>query len=264
MKKITLSLIITFLSSVGFAQQKSTGTISLSNGIPITANFTLNNATSQVTLILTGPADRWFGIGIGVLQGFGMEAGDALVFTTTTTPNLTDRNFIGTGNPPQDASQDWTTNSNTVNGNVRTLNVTRSLITTETTNDFQLPYATTNSISFAGARPSGANISVGSHGGSSNAGYVVNAPFTTLGLEDFSLAASHIFPNPSNGAFSIKTKTTLEKINVYTQTGSFVKSIEITDASEQVEVNITELQTGIYLLELVNETEKYWKKVIVE
>lgn len=262
MKKITLSL-FTLISLAGFSQSKSTGTVALSNNVPITANFTLNNNTSLVTLVLTGPFDRWFGLGIGIASGFGMSDGDVVVFTTTTTPNLTDRNFQGTANPPQD-TQDWTTISNTVNGSIRTLILTRSLTTADTTNDFQMPYATTNSINFGGVRAGSASMNVGSHGGSASAGYVTNATFTTLGVEDFSLNAAQVYPNPSNGAFLVKAKTSLDKINVYSQLGALLKTIEVNDASDAVEVNVSGLQKGVYLLELVNETEKSWKKVIVE
>jgi len=269
MKKITLSF-ITFLSFACYGQQKTTGTISLSNGVPITANFTLNNTTSQVTLVLTGPSDRWFGLGFGteIVQGFGMNInqpgqGDVVVFTTSTTPNLTDREFAGTGNPPQDTSQDWTTVSNAVSGTIRTLTLTRSLTTSDTANDFQLPYATTNTINFGGVRAGSANMNVGPHGGSSSAGYALNVPFTTLGVEDFSLKSSQIYPNPSNGEFIVKTKTALEKINVYSQTGAFIKTIEGNDSSEGIEINISGLQTGVYLIELVNSSEKSWKKIIV-
>jgi hypothetical protein len=269
MKKITL-LLITMLSAVSFGQSKTTGTISLNNGVPITANFTLNNTTSQVTLILTGPADRWFGLGFGtqVVAGFGMNGtenggqADLLVFTTTTTPNLTDRWFNGTGTPPQD-TQNWTTVSNTISGTTRTLTLTRAL-TTADTNDFQMPYASTNTIRIGGVRGSTANnFTVSSHGGAASAGYAT-LTLTTLGVEDFSLRASQVYPNPSNGEFLVKTKTTLEKINIYTQTGAFVKTIEVKDTAEDVEVNITGLQTGVYLIELVNENEKSWKKVIVK
>jgi hypothetical protein len=261
MKKITL-ILTTIISIVSFAQQKSTGTITLSNNVPITANFTLDNSTSQVTLVLTGPSDRWFGLGIGVVSGFGMDEGDVVVFTTTTTPNLTDRNFVGTVAPAQDAMQSWTTVSNTVIGNIRTLTLTRAL-TNSDTNDFQMPYATTNSISIGGVRASSANMNVGSHGGSASAGYAVNVPFQTLGVEDFSLNASKVFPNPSQGDFTIQTKTFLNKVNIYTQTGAFVKSIEVGNNAENVDINIRDLQTGVYLLELVNDTQKSWKKVIV-
>jgi hypothetical protein len=46
--------------------------------------------------------------------------------------------------------------------------------------------------------------------------------------------------------------------------GALVKTIEVNDTSDAVEVNVSGFQKGVYLLELVNETEKSWKKVIVE
>jgi hypothetical protein len=268
MKKITF-LCISLIGLTVYSQSKSTGTVALSNSIPITANFTLNNNTSLVTLVLTGPPNRWFGLGFGtqVISGFGMSGtqnggqADLLVFTTDTTPNLTDRNFAGTGNPPQDV-QDWTTISNTDSGGIRTLILTRTLTTTDS-NDFQMPYSTTNSINIGGVRAGSNTFSVGPHGGSASAGYAT-LQFTTLGVEDFSLNASQVYPNPSNGNFNVKTKTTLNKINVYSQVGALVKTIEVNDASDAVEVNVSGLQTGVYLLELVNATEKSWKKVIVE
>jgi hypothetical protein len=261
MKKITILLFALAFGVKGFSQSKSTGVISLNNGVPITANFTLNNTTSQVTLILTGPSDRWFGLGLGIAQGFGMDSGDVLVYANTNPNPLTDRNFSGTGTPPQD-TQDWTTVSNIVSGTTRTLTLTRAL-TNSDSNDFQFPYATTNSISIGGVRGSTANsFTVSSHGGNASAGYATGT-FTTLGTEDFSLNATSIFPNPSSGEFSIKTKTNLSKVNVYSQTGALVKTIEVTDESNEVELKVSGLQSGVYFLELQNDSEKSWKKVII-
>ena len=260
MKKITILLFALF-SFKGISQSKSTGAISLNNGVPITANFTLNNTTSQVTLILTGPSDRWFGLGIGIAQGFGMASGDVLVYANTSPNALTDRNFSGTGTPPQD-TQDWTTVSDIISGTSRTLTLTRAL-TNSDPNDFQFPYATTNSISIGGVRASSANMTVGAHGASASAGYATGT-FTTLGAEDFSLNSSVIFPNPSNGEFSISSKTILNKVNIYSQTGALVKTIEVTDNSNEVEVKVNGLTSGIYFIELLNDSEKSWKKIIVE
>lgn len=260
MKKITL-LLTTIMSFAAFAQSKTTGTLSLSNSIPITANFTLNNDTSQVILVLTGPSDRWFGLGIGVQSGFGMSGGDVVVFSTSTTPNLTDRNFQGTGNPPQDI-QDWTTVSNSVISGVRTLTLVRALTNTDP-NDFQMPYATTNSINFGGVRASLVSMNVGSHGGSASAGYVTNATFTTLGVEDFSLNAAQVFPNPSNGNFVINSKVNLQDVAVYSQTGALISTIKANDSTTN-EINLSGLAKGVYLLELKNETDKSWKKIIIE
>lgn len=254
MKKTTI-LLFSLFTFIGFAQSKSTGVMTLNNGIPITANFTLNNDTSTVTLVLTGPSDRWFGLGIGVAEGFGMSNGDVVVYTTA----LSDRSFNGTQAPAVDAAQSWTTVSNTTAGTVRTLTLTRSLTNTDP-NDFQMPYSTTNSISIGGARPTSATTTIGGHGA---VGGFATASFTTLGVEDFSLNATMIYPNPSNGVFTVKAKSELKTINVYSQTGALVKSIQVTEA-ENMETNVQGLSTGIYLLELQNDTDTSWKKVIVE
>jgi len=261
MKKITL-LSTLFFTLLGFAQQKTTGDMVLSPNNGITANFTLDNATSKVALVLKGPADRWFGLGIGVNQGFSMSDGDAVVYSDVTSPKLTDRHFTGTMQPPLDASQDWTIISNTVVGSIRTLVLSRNL-TNSDSNDFQMPYATTNSISVAGPRPPTPTTTVAPHGGTANVGYAT-ANFTTLGVEDFSLNASEVFPNPCSGVFKVVTKTPLKTINIYSQVGAFVRSVDVTASSSQTEVTVEGLQTGIYLIELQNDTEKSWKKLIVQ
>lgn len=254
MKK-TLLLIMIFGTFLGFSQQKSTGVISLTSNM--TANLTLNNTTSKARLVLTGPFDRWFALGIGVSSGFGMQIGDVLVYTTS----LSDCHYGGYGSPSADSSQDWTPISNNVNvvSGVRTLTLERNL-TNGDSDDFQMAYASTNSISFAWARSDNASFSVNGHAG--NRGF--QSSTLTLGVDDFSLNATQIYPNPSNGTFLVKTNTNLDTINVYSQTGSLVKTIEVQDNSDATEVEINSLQTGIYLLQLINSTEKTWKKIIVQ
>jgi hypothetical protein len=253
MKKITI-LLLSLVCFSGISQSKSTGIINLTSNM--TASLTLNNTTSKATLVLTGPFDRWFALGLGVSSGFGMGSGDVLVYTTV----LTDRNFVGTGAPATDSSQDWTTLSNIVLSGIRTLTLERSLTSTDM-NDFQLPYATTNSISLAWARSGSASTSLANHGGA-NRGFATGT-FAVLGNEKFSLESASIYPNPSNGTFTIKTNSSLTKVNIYTQTGAFVKSIEASNNSKTLEVTVGGLSTGVYLLELQNDSEKSWKKVVV-
>lgn len=254
MKKITILLFALAFGVKGFSQSKATPIINLTSNM--TAQFTLNSSTSKVTLVLTGPSDRWFALGLGVTAGFSMSEGDVVVYTTS----LNDRNYAGFTSPAADASQDWTTVSNNVVSGVRTLTLERNL-TNSDADDFQLPYASTNSISVAWARSSSPSTSLANHG-SSNRGFATGS-FTILGTEDFSLNATSIFPNPSSGEFSIKTKTNLSKVNVYSQTGALVKTIEVTDESNEVELKVSGLQSGVYFLELQNDSEKSRKKVIV-
>ena len=254
MKKITILLFALAFGVKGFSQSKATPIINLASNM--TAQFTLNNTTSKVTLVLTGPSDRWFALGLGVSSGFSMSDGDVVVYTTS----LNDRNYVGFTSPAADASQDWTTVSNNVASGIRTLTLERAL-TNSDTNDFQLPYASTNSINVAWARSSSASTSLSNHG-TSNRGFATGS-FSILGTEDFSLNATSIFPNPSSGEFSIKTKTNLSKVNLYSQTGALVKTIEVTEESNEVELKVSGLQSGVYFLELQNNSEKSWKKVIV-
>lgn len=257
MKKITI-LMMGLCSVAVFAQQKTTGVIVASNNL--TASLTLNNSTQQVLLTFTGPNDRWFALQFGSFDG-GMENGTDVVYWNGTTLVDAIQNGIGQA-PSTDNANNWIQISNTNNAptnGVRTLVYTRAFSTGDPS-DYTFNFAD-NNIDLAWAKMGSATFNLAYHGGG-NREVLLDTPLTTLGIEDFSLNATQVFPNPSNGNFKVVTKTVLNKINVYTQTGSLVKTIEVN--SKENEVSIAGLPTGVYLLELQNETEKSWKKVIVE
>ncbi len=261
MKKITLLAILVISSATTcFAQQKSTGNITLSTNM--TVNLTLNNTTSKATLILTGPSDRWFALQFGSFgAGGGMAAGEDLVYANATT--IVDASHNGVGSAPStDASQNWTVTSNTITSGIRTIIAERNLSTGDA-KDYTFNYAN-NTIDFVWARKSSIGYGLEYHG-STNRGYNLSVPLsTTLGVDDFSLKTSSIYPNPSNGNFSVETKTGLDKITVYSQTGSLVQTIDVKDKSNNtVEVSLKSLQKGLYLIELQNGSEKTWKKIIL-
>lgn len=249
MKNIVLfSLLLT--GFLGISQQKTTGDVPLSPNNGITANFTLDNTTSKVTLILKGPADRWFGLGIGVSAGFGMGSGDAVVYSAVTTPKLTDRNFLGTFQPPQDASQDWTTVSDVVSGTVRTLTLTRAL-TNSDPNDYQMPYATTNSISFAGPRPPSATNIVAPHGGTANVGYATASFSTVLGVNDTELQSKKIvlYPNPAKETVNFKNADRIKSIDIYETTGRKVRTVKLNGEN----ISVSDLKSGTYYFEITSK-----------
>lgn len=259
MKKITL-LGILAISLSGFAQQKSTGDVSLSTNM--TANLTLNNTTSKATLKLTGPSDRWFALQFGNFgTGGGMESGEDFVYFNGTT--LVDGNHVGYAQfPNTDASQSWTMTSNTVASGIRTIIAERNLSSGDA-NDYAFNYANTT-IDFAWARRSNAGYALNNHGGT-NRGYNVSVPLSaSLGVDDFGLKAAAIYPNPSNGNFRIETKTGLDQINVYSLIGTLIQTIEVKDKSNTVEVSLKNLQSGVYLIELQNDQDKTWKKIVIK
>ena len=264
MKKTTL-LLITMLSFAGFAQTKSTGEITLTNNVK--ATLELNNTTSTAKLTLVGPNDRWFALQFGSFNGppageteggDGMMNGTDLVYWNNTT--LVDARQVGISQTPSnDAVNNWTSTS-TVSGNVRTVIATRPFV--GDANDYTFNYADAT-IDFAWARSGSQNDFTLPGGHGINRGYAINTTFTVLGVEDFSLNASAVYPNPSNGNFTVKSKTTLDKINIYTQTGAFVKTVEVGAGATEVEVDAEGLSQGVYLVELQNASEKSWKKIII-
>lgn len=257
---VLLSFLLT--GFLGISQQKTTGDVPLSPNNGITANFTLDNATSKVTLILKGPSDRWFGLGIGVSAGFSMSAGDAVVYSAVTTPKLTDRNFTGTVQPPLDSSQDWTIVSDVVSGSVRTLTLTRAL-TNSDPNDYQMPYATTNSISIAGPRPATATTTVAPHGGTANVGYATASFTTVLGVNDTEAASKKVvlYPNPAKETVSIKNMDKVKAIVIYESAGRKVRSVK----PEGETISVRDLKSGIYYFEItLKDGNLSYEKLIKE
>lgn len=255
--KRTFTFLILIFSVMGFSQQKSTGDVFFLT--KLSANLTLDNSNSTATLTINGPSDRWFAITFGNFGDPGaMDAGNDVVYFNGTT--LMDATHNGQGvTPSNDAINNWTVTSNTVLSGIRTLIATRPFVAEAT--DYTFNYSDT-SISLAGAHANSAiSASLQYHGTNrSNAG---NVALSSLGLDDYTLNATQIYPNPSKGEFMVKTKTNLKKVNIYSQTGAFIKAFEVNNSNDSVEVNINGMQAGVYLIELVNEKEKTWKKIVV-
>jgi len=263
MKKYLLFIVVT----AGFAanaQVKSTGNFDLISGM--SAEVLMDNSNSIVTITLNGPSDRWFGLSFKNEFPFndqiggksGMAEGNDLIYYDGT--NLIDAHMVGIGETPvTDAVNNWTVTANTVSNAIRTITATRAFDTADA-NDYIFDFALTD-MDFAAARKSTASYVFSGHGGSK--GMFPDVPFTTLGLKDVSLNGTILFPNPSNGKFTIKTDVALHKISIYTNTGTFVKSLSV-DQKKSEEVTISGLSSGIYLIQLENDTQKSWKKMIVE
>lgn len=244
MKKITLLLLLVYIS--GFSQSKSTAVITLN--ADMTAKFSLDSATSKVTLVLTGPADKWFSVGIGIASS--TTSGDVFVYTASVT-EIT--------NPSSNPNEEWNIISSTVNSGKRTVTLERTL-TNSDLNDLQLAFDTTNAIDVVWSR-SGSAIANAPNPNRGSTTAVFNA---NLGIDEVSLYDEVlIYPNPSSSEVFIKSKTNLSKVTIYSQTGALVKTINRKDNATEFIVNISDLPKALYIFELQNDSEKTWKKVLV-
>lgn len=249
MKKITL-LAILALSLNGFGQF-TTGVVALT-GSARTIKIDTNATTATMTL--TGLSTHWLGIGF---NGFSMfEVTDMFIWNATTNRDYTPSGGHSIPSADAAASQSWTIVSDNVSGTTRTVVATRPLVSAG-------DYTFLNN-------NSAINI-IFSEGSTTTLAYHGNNPHdtqtlqrTALGIEDFSLNAASVFPNPANGSFTITTKSALETVTIYSQTGALIKTIEVKNAKEKAEVLVNDLSTGVYLIELKSSTDKSWKKVIVK
>ena len=255
MKKITFCVLL-LVNGLGFSQQtKTTDVVTIVNDL--TVELSLNNTSQIATITIVGPSDRWFAAKLGSFTS-GMQTGSDVYYYAGTT--LIDGSQTGNG-PVADAVQNITVLSNTVSGGLRTIVATRPFSTGDA-NDYTFAFSDM-SIDISGAHGSSSSNALAYHG--SNRSSNLNTPLTVLGVDDFTLNASKIYPNPSKGLFTVESKTALDKINVYSQTGALIKTFELADHSlDKFEVNLQGFQTGVYLLELQNTTEKTWKKILID
>ena len=253
MKKIYFAIALFTLITVSVAQTKSTGTTAL--GSLMTMKIDKDFATSIVTITLTGPSNRWFGIGLNATS---MANGtDCLYYTNT----LVDAKIIGQATPITDTNaNDWTLSSNIVSGTTRTLILTRNFVGGTGDYTFLYPDSTLNVIWAYGT-----NITLSQH--PTNAFGSAPLTFTTLGVKDFTaLENITIAPNPSNGVFTISknNQTTISKVSIYDRNARVVKVIDTQLNSENIPVNLSSFAKGVYFLDIANGTDKTVRKIILK
>ena len=249
MKKIYFAIALFTLITVSVAQTKSTGTTAL--GSLMTMKIDKDFATSIVTITLTGPSNRWFGIGLNATS---MANGtDCLYYTNT----LVDAKITGQGSPTTDSTNEWTV-SNTTSGTTRTLILTRDFV--GGTGDYTFLY---NDSSLNVIWAYGSGTSFIKHDSASSA----SLTFTTLGVKDFTaLDNITIAPNPSNGVFIISknNQTTVSKVSIYDRNARVLKVMETQLNSENIPVDLSSFAKGVYFLDIANETDKTVRKIILK
>ena len=250
-KHILLSLTLIIVSTTTVLGQFTTGTTGMGGGY-----IRIDTNTTTVTLTLTGDSTKWIGVGFG---GNTMATTtDMFIWNDTPDRDYTTNTVGNSGHnmPVADAIQSWTIVSDTVTAGVRTVVATRPLVSAGN-------YTFLNNSSFIQIIfAEGDTTTLAYHG--TNVHHSSQISRFVLALEEFSLKSTSIYPNPSKGSLIVKTNTSLDKVIIYSQNGDIVRTIAVNSQKEDNEVNVSGLETGIYIFELQNGTEKAWKKVVVE
>jgi Secretion system C-terminal sorting domain len=245
MKK-NIFLLLVFFSIAGFSQIKSTPIIALN--ADMTAQFTLDSSNSKVTLVLTGPSNKWSSIGIGSTTTSSSD--DVYVYTKLTSEVI---------DSSTNTDENWKTISNAVTAGIRKVTLERAL-TNSDLNDLQMAFDATNSIDIVWSR-SGSALATAPN---PNRGSATANFSSTLGVDDVVLNDNVlIYPNPTSGELYLKTENNLSKVTIYNQTGSLVKTIIIKESSNDVKLNVSDLPKALYIFELDTDGDKTFKKVIL-
>jgi hypothetical protein len=263
MKKITLALIGLLCFNLNFSQTYTTGLMEFSNvsGLEFSAQIDVNPTT--VTLTMTGPENRWLGLGFGVQSM--TSGGDVVIYDGST---LTDRSFGFPGQPAgQDAigitptedpegERDWTVTSNTVNSGLRTLVATRVTNTGQERDYVFSASATSIDLVWSFARFDDFNLEW--HG--SNRGITMQS--LTLSQDDFSINGFAISPNPANTKFTISLPNFTENasVSVFDVLGKKVFSGKLNAMSTTI--NVSQWNSGIYLVRVSTENSTQTKRLV--
>lgn len=252
MKKLYFAIALLIGLNVSMAQTKSTGVVGLPGGL-MTLKIDKNLSTSTVTLTLTGPDNKWFGIGLNATR---MSSGtDCLYFATS----FVDATINGQGNPTTDSdtTNNWTISSDTTSGSTRTLVLTRGFV--GGTGDYSFVY-NDNTLNVIWAYGNDTSFAYHQSRGSSSLGF-------TLGVEDFtSLEKINIAPNPSNGIVTLtkNNQTTISKVTVFDINGKVVKVVDSELSLDAIQINLSDFSKGVYFLEISNEMDKVVRKIVIE
>jgi hypothetical protein len=82
-----------------------------------------------------------------------------------------------------------------------------------------------------------------------------------LSLENFNTNEITLYPNPSNGIFTISTQLPTDVVAIDVTGKEVFRMLNI---NNQTTLNLTQLQKGLYLLKLSNELGEQTKKIIIE
>ena len=256
MKKITLIILsILTVISISNGQTYSTGTINLSLTSGLEYSAKIDITSTEATLTLIGPDDRWLGLGLGVQSM--TNNGDVVIYTGGS--NLSDMTFQGIGNTPVlDSNQNWSISSNTKSLGVRTLIATRALSTVDA-NDYVFSTSDT-SINLVWARGFNASFTLENHG-ASNRG--ITSSGITLDTHDFELANNFkIIPNPvsSNLNLILPNKVLNAQVNIFDALGKHIFNDKISNLDSSI--NVSSLNKGIYLISINIDEFKYTNRFV--
>lgn len=233
MTKNLLKMLPLLIGGTMFSQF-STGVVNL----PTTAmTIKIDVNATDVTMTLTGSSTAWLGVGF---SPDGMAAGaDGFIYNSTASR---DYMFNGIGvTPSADPVQNWTEQSNTVAGSIRTLVVKRTLAGGAGDKAFTNAAGTIDI--FYGK---GTSTSLAYHG-AGNKDFATLTLSPSLAVDDTTLSANKVslYPNPVKDVLNFTNAEKIKAVRIFDASGK-----QIPAQKNISNMNVSALSKGTYFVEV--------------
>lgn len=88
---------------------------------------------------------------------------------------------------------------------------------------------------------------------------------STLGITDYHIESVSVFPNPTNNRLTVSAGSSggIESVTIYDIRGRQVKSVSFPNTNQKT-IDVSELQSGVYLIKIGAKTKFLSKKLIIE
>lgn len=250
MKKTSLLIALLAVMQLTFAQQRETALTTIGS---MKVKINLDQATSLATITLMGPSTKWISIGLSTSTMATNK--DVITYGTS----LLDQHFTSNGHvaPTTDTTNDLTLVSNTVSGTTRTVVMTRPFSTGDA-KDYTFTYAMTSLGIVWAVGPSTTVTAEHSTFGTKTLTFA-----DVLANDTFQIKDIAITPNPSNGIFNISKNNTIEikTIRVFDANAKLVREINDFNNNNN-SVDLSDLNRGLYFMEISNDSDSTVKKII--
>ena len=181
----------------------------------------------------------------------GSSGDDVIIYHGTGT--LSDRNMTGgTNTSNTDTTQNWSLDSNTTNGSVRTIVATRARNTGDT-KDYVFP---TSNTAFPMLWAMGSSLTLAQHnsrGGAASTSGTGAIP---------TLPEFNVYPNPTLKELNVEFPSSIQKasVAVYSVLGTLVLQAELDLFNSRI--NTSEWNTGVYIMNINTPNFSQTKRII--
>lgn len=84
------------------------------------------------------------------------------------------------------------------------------------------------------------------------------------GLRDMENSTISVYPNPTNGKFTINSNSTISSVEIYNLPGSRIYSDNMPEKQTSCEIDLSGQTKGIYLVKIMNGTKNSKRKIVLQ